>query len=111
MTTDMSGLPEKPEPPSSSAHLSKYRPHLAHLDMSESAKDELLNVVWRIMGNFVDRAFCDDPVQHVNEIRKVGEVRSAPVVGLGEVQSKPNTESLSSAFIPPAAGWGRKERS
>lgn len=98
-------------PSASGLDLSRYREHVAHLDMPDAAKDELLNVVWRIMGNFVDRAFGDDPVQHVNEIRGRREVRHRPVVGLAEVQSKPNTESLSSAFIPPAAGRGRKERS
>ena len=70
MTINMSGLPESGEPPSPTSRLSKYRDHVAHLDMSEEAKDELLNIVWRIMGNFVDRAYGDDPVQHVNEIPK-----------------------------------------
>ncbi|WP_431284496.1 hypothetical protein ACQW02_06735 [Humitalea sp. 24SJ18S-53] len=41
----------------------RYRHYLAHLDMSEEAQTELLNVVWRIMEGFVDRAFGHDAAQ------------------------------------------------
>lgn len=43
--------------------LSRYRPHVEHLDMPDADKDELLIALWRIMENFVDRAFGEDPVQ------------------------------------------------
>jgi hypothetical protein len=105
----MGGLPEagKPQPPTS--HLSKYRDHVAHLDMSEAAKDDLLNVVWRIMGNFVDRAFGDDPVQHVHETRARDEKRIPPVVSSGN--KHPDSKArLSSAFTSPASGRGKEER-
>jgi hypothetical protein len=41
----------------------RYRHHLAHLDMSESAQAELLAVIWRIMESAVDRAFGEDATQ------------------------------------------------
>lgn len=41
----------------------RYRHHLAHLDMSESARSELLAVIWRIMESAVDRAFGEDAAQ------------------------------------------------
>jgi hypothetical protein len=106
---DTIGRPEQPlkvEP--SNLTLSKYREHVAHLDMSDAAKDELLNVVWRIMGNFVNRAFGDDPVQHVNEIRRRREV--GPPSMVGSSKSRTDSKSLSSAFTSPATGRRRKER-
>ncbi|MEX0957589.1 MAG: hypothetical protein WDZ83_20535 [Rhizobiaceae bacterium] len=44
--------------------LDKYRHHVDRFDLPEEQKKELLKAVWRIMQNFVDRAFGDDPVQH-----------------------------------------------
>lgn len=109
MTSDMSGLPGPSKPPSPSAPLSKYREHVAHLDMTEAAKEELLNVVWRIMGNFVDRAFGDDPVQHVDGSRVRDARRIPPVVKSDKPRNSKSV--LSSAFRKPAAGRRGKESS
>lgn len=46
-----------------SADLDRYWPHVAHLDVSDDRKRELLDAAWRIMGSFVDRAFGEDPAQ------------------------------------------------
>lgn len=46
-------------------HLARYRPHLDGFDLTEAEKMELLQALWSIMGSFVERAFNDDPVQHV----------------------------------------------
>lgn len=111
MTIEISRLPSDSKALDGQTDLSKYRIHVAHLDMSEGAREELLNVVWRIMGNFVDRAWNDDPVQHVNEIRAKDEVRHSIMVASDKVQSQTDDVDLSSAFASPAAGRGTKERS
>lgn len=41
----------------------RYRVHLAHLDMGDEAKRELLLAMYRILSSFVDRAFGDDAAQ------------------------------------------------
>ena len=87
--------------------LSRYRAQVAHL--SPESEADLLVTIWRIMGNFVDRAFGDDPVQHVNEIRAKDEMRIPSVVSSGNTH--PDKEAhLSSAFSSPASGRERKER-
>jgi hypothetical protein len=91
--------------------LSRYHAHVAHLDLSPERETEMLATVWRIMGSFVDRAFGDDPVQHVNETRTKDEVRYPPVIASDKVQSQTDDVDLSSAFASPAAVRGRKERS
>lgn len=90
---------------------SRYLHHLAHLDLPLEAKIEMLRAVQDIMRSFVDRAFGDDPVQHVNEIRARDEVRRSPVIASEKVQSQTDDADLSSAFASPAADRGRKERS
>lgn len=52
----------------------RYRHHLAHLDMSEEAQNELLVVVHRIMESAVDRAFGEDAAQLA---RIAGDKRTA----------------------------------
>jgi hypothetical protein len=44
-------------------YLKKYLPDVAHLEMTEEQKIELLRSVHLIMQNFIDRAFGIDPVQ------------------------------------------------
>ncbi len=50
--------------------LDRYRHHVAHFDLDERQKTDLLLAVWRIMQSFVDRAFGDDPVQHALATRQ-----------------------------------------
>ncbi|MFY9294267.1 MAG: hypothetical protein WAP03_26825 [Methylorubrum rhodinum] len=52
----------------SSPDLDRYRPYVAHLDMPEAAKDDMLLAVYRTMQSFVDRAFGDDPVQRCGRL-------------------------------------------
>ena len=58
----------------------RYRHHLAHLNMSEEAKLELLAVVWRILESAVDRAWGDDAAQLA---RIAGDSRKALRAGSG----------------------------
>lgn len=48
--------------------IEKYRQHVEKFDLPEHEKIELINIVYKIMESFVDRAFNDDPVQHVQAI-------------------------------------------
>ena len=89
--------------------MARYLGQIAHLDMPLPAKIEMISALHRIMGNCVDRAFGDDPVQHVHEMRERDEKRIPSVV------SSPHTHSdkkarLSSAFTSPASGKRREER-
>lgn len=90
----------------------RYRGHVAHLDMSEERKTELLHAVWEIMRSFVDRAFGDDPTQLV---RKYGdenhEAREArlPAVVSSVDHNNPGERVLTSAFKKGAARGRRKE--
>ncbi len=45
------------------ADFEKYRPFVDHFDLSESGKQELVNHVWAIMENSIDRALHSDPSQ------------------------------------------------
>lgn len=70
----------------------RYRHHLAHLNMSEDAQAELLDVLWRMMGSFVDRAFGDDPTQlalKAGDSRKLGRDR----LGANALSSPSSTET------------------
>lgn len=89
--------------------LSRYRSYVAHLGLAPEREDAVLLSVWAMMGGFVDRAFGDDPVQHVHEIRAKDEGHST--VMLGSTKSQTKDASLSSAFSKPAAGRRKKERS
>ena len=90
--------------------LSRYRSHVVHLNLAPEREAELLVTVWHIMENFVDRAFGDDPVQHVHEMRVMDEDGPAVMVGSGNTQSQPYDDRLSSAFASTAAGRRKKER-
>lgn len=89
--------------------MDRYRSYIAHLNLPRNQEDTLILEVFRMMGNFVDRAFGDDPVQHVHEMRARDEKQIPPVVSSADINPKDDT-SLSSAFASPAAGRERKER-
>jgi hypothetical protein len=97
------GLPE-------SRDLSRYRSHVAHMGLAPEHEAELLATIWHIMENFVDRAFGDDPVQHVHEMRVMDDGRSKVMLGSDKIQSQ-TQDRLSSAFVLPAAGGRKKARS
>lgn len=97
------------------ALLEPYRRHLDHLDIPDEAKSALLAAVWQIMGSFVDRAFGDDPVQHlkgaVDGSAPKAALHAPPVLG-----SEPTSPSLdktrpAGAFRASAARGRGKERS
>lgn len=90
--------------------LSRYRTHLAHLNLTPEREAELLATVWHIMENFVDRAFGDDPVQRVHEIRVMDDDSPAVMLGSGNTQSQNHDDRLTSAFVSPAAGRRMEER-
>lgn len=112
--TNLTGLPKGSAVlPASDAPLTKYRAHVAHLDMTEKAKDELLNAVWRIMRSFVDRAFGDDPAQIARGAASSSEGKDAPVDASVVSSSRPGRPEdsirLTDAFLPIAAAGRRKE--
>ncbi|GAA4170809.1 hypothetical protein GCM10023069_29430 [Shinella granuli] len=93
----------------------KYRHHVAHFDMPDDRKAELLFAVWQIMQSFVDRAFGDDPVQqvlrarHVDSLSIEDESAASSVIGSSETHNK--QQRLTSAFRPNAADRRGKEDS
>ncbi|MCM2396148.1 hypothetical protein NBH19_08655 [Rhizobium sp. S95] len=84
-----------------SVDLDKYRQHVAHLDMPEDRKTELLLSLYTIMRSFVDRAFGDDPVQqcrsHVDETQAKDETGIPPVIHFSDDPTEPDKD-LSDAF-------------
>lgn len=60
--------------------IQKYRKHVEGFDLTDQEKDELIRVVRRIMQNFVDRAFGDDPVQMCQALNGAKRALHAPVV-------------------------------
>lgn len=76
----------------------RYRHHLAHLNMSAEAQAELLRVLWQMMGSFVDRAFGDDPTQlavKAGDSRKLGRDRP----GSNAVSSEENPSTTQGQAI------------
>jgi len=66
-------------------NIEKYLPDVAHLNLTEQQKIELLRSVYLIMQSFVDRAFGVDPVQQA-----LGYPRVLPLaLPDGRVDSKP----------------------
>ena len=90
-----------------SEQFAEYLSLIAHMDMPLSAKIEMISALQHLVENFVERAWGDDPVQHVNGIQADDEMIDHVVVGSFE----PNTNdlSLSRAFAPPAARRREKE--
>lgn len=86
--------------------LSKYKPLLARMEMSEERKDELIHIVYRILESFVDRAFGLDSTQlaRASSRRNRSEIRALPA--MIEVHSINNQERN-----PAARNGGAKEDS
>lgn len=110
-----SGPPEIVSAPSDACGpLEKYRRHVAHLDLPEERKTELLAAVWAIMGSFVDRAFGDDPAQLCR--RPVGqnpaedEIHDSAVVSSSSKQHGNTQNRLSRTFSAKAKGRGQGRR-
>ncbi len=93
--------------------LEKYRRHVAHLDMPEERKTELLRAVWHIMQNFVDRAFGDDPVQQALRAGGKSDIEDAPptrsMVELEAENPDSNKTSLAGAFRQRAGKRSRRK--
>lgn len=95
--------------------LEKYRRHVAHLDMPEERKTELLRAVWHIMQSFVDRAFGRDPVQQaLGQAGVNSEIDAAPRLPAmlelrGKTPDKSNESSLADAFRKGTGKRGRRK--
>lgn len=93
----------------------KYRTHVAHLDMSEDDKTELLRAVWDIMQSFVDRAFGDDAAQlatgPVGKRRAKDETGDSAVVSsLPDDLPNDDKDKLSRTFRRMAGKRERRKR-
>jgi hypothetical protein len=90
--------------------LDDYRGHLAPFGMTREREDEVLASLLHMMSSFVDRAFGDDPVQHVHGMHSTDDVLPDVVIALDETHTDTEVR-LSRAFASPAAGGRKKERS
>lgn len=111
-TGDIAGRPAPPLSPA--PDLEKYRRHVVHFDMPEEEKTELLRTIWRIMQNFVDRAFGEDSVQlAVEKSDAKDESGDSSVIPSAQNSTTQNHQDLSGAFTRHAAKGkdGRKDRS
>lgn len=85
--------------------IDQYRQHVRHLGLSREAETALLLSVRDIMSNFVNRAFDDDAIQHVQALLPA-HPKSASA-GDDVVNSSPieptQTKSLADAFTPTVA--------
>lgn len=104
------GVPLTPAIP---ADLDRYRRHVAHLDMPEDRKADLLRAVWTMMGSFVDRAFGDDPVQHcridVGKSAVNGEAALQPVIDCADDPATPDND-LPATFRHATEKRGARKR-
>ena len=104
-TSSMTGAVSSPD-------LDRYRPYVAHLDLPEERKTDMMLAVWRMMQSFVDRAFGDDPVQRSGYVtgnrHAVGEVAALPVIDC--LTDAPGDKALSDAFHHHAAGANSREK-
>jgi hypothetical protein len=106
----MDGLDDSMEDVAATDWMADYLSQIAHLDMPLAAKIEMVRALRGIMRTFVDGAWGDDPVQHVHEMHVRDEMPIPAVVSSSN--TSPDTQaSLSSAFVSPAAGRRKKERS
>lgn len=106
--------PKKSAPilPAGGPDLSHYADDVAAFELTDEQAQELLLALWRIMSSFVDRAWGDDPVQHVHETQVRDEIRRAGVVDSRSATPQHSDKTdLSSAFASPAAGSEGKEQS
>jgi hypothetical protein len=98
----------------SDVDLDKYRKHIAHFDLPEDKKSELLRIVWRIMQSFVDRAFGDDPVQQVRRgLEDNSPEKHAsdawPVIEWENEKTPDNKKDLTGAFRGKSGTPGEKD--
>lgn len=101
-------------PPPMTPDLEKYRRHVAHFDLPEEEKTELLRTIWQIMQSFVDRAFGEDSVQlAVEKSDAENEPEESAVILSAHGSTIQNHQDLSGAFKRHAAKGkdGRKARS
>lgn len=100
--------------PAGGSHLEKYRRHVAHLDLPEERKTELLAAVWAIMGSFVDRAFGDDPAQlclaPAGQNPAEDEILDSSMVPSPSDDHDNSKNSLSRTFSSQAKGYGQGKR-
>lgn len=91
--------------------LDRYRQHVRHLGLSREAETALLISVRDMMSNFVDRAFSDDPIQHVQALPEVPKDAATVRDVLNSSATKvPTSNSLADAFTTTVAP-GRERRS
>ncbi len=101
-------------PPPVAPDLEKYRRHVAHFDLPEEEKTELLRTIWNIMQSFVDRAFGEDAVQlAVEKSDAKDEPDDSAVIASAQGSTNQTHQDLSGAFTRHAAKGkgGRKDRS
>jgi len=61
--------------------IEKYHRFVAHFDIPDAQKHELIHIVWRMMQSFTDRAFGDDSVQQCLELQaNKNAISSEPVL-------------------------------
>lgn len=93
--------------------LDRYRAYVAHLDMPEAAKDDVMLAVYRMMQSFVDRAFGDDPVQQCGRLEDKRHAKdehtSLPVVELHDKSSNDEDQALDDVFHRHAIGEQDKQ--
>lgn len=99
--------------PAAAPDLDRYRHHVAHLDLSEARKTELLQAVQQIMRSFVDRAFGDDAAQLCRNSVDSGEV-AREGEDLAVIDLQPISEFKGTGEIAPVfneqGGCDRRER-
>lgn len=100
-------------PSALSPQLEKYRHHVAHFDLPEERKAALIEAVWGIVRNFVDRAFGGDAAQlsHRDGDGSPGKDESAApsVVEFGTTQVSQTNNTLSGTFRQHARNPRGKE--
>ena len=68
--------------------IEKYGPFLARFDLTEDQKSELMNIIWRLMEGFADRAFGLNSVQQVRgAATEKGAKQGSPVLEFVKVSS------------------------
>jgi hypothetical protein len=76
--------------------IERYRAHVAGIDLPQSQKDEMILIVWRIMQDFVDRAYGTHPAQqckailHEKTLDTEGEHDKLPAQPATDKRAKPS---------------------
>jgi hypothetical protein len=75
--------------------IERYRAHVAGIDLPQSQKDEMILIVWRIMQDFVDRAYGTHPAQqctalsHQKSLDTEGEHAKLPAQSVTDKRATP----------------------